>query len=434
MTDDKNIPSLDDLIADMDSPPIDTNAKKRAINLAMAEFNQQYSSQSEKQKDKIENNQNKTQGFWSWPRPISNFLTTNRKNIMSILNNKLIYSGVATLSVAVMGTLLFQQTYRPPFDSSVTIVGEELASTGQLLAGPDPIQQIDSKKSEQLNAYDQSLAHAAQASSESRQDSDKVLGLARVENERALATAQGPSQQSSLSDIGESDNAISQAPGFASKPLRESNESAASINQINPSIKKDMASAPLTISSAKAKSIRPESLLQTPDIIAPQGYQEQGRDKFEVVEVNAIKLVAEEPVSTFSIDVDTASYSFARRQLNQGILPQKNAVRIEEMVNYFDYDYPLAESRSQPFKPSIVVQPSPWNTGKKLVHIGIKGYDIPRDQQPRSNLVLLLDVSGSMNSQDKLPLVKQSMSLLLDTLHPEIRLPLRFMPEQQARC
>ena len=94
-------------------------------------------------------------------------------------------------------------------------------------------------------------------------------------------------------------------------------------------------------------------------------------------------------------------------------------MRIEERSNYFDYAYPLSSSSSQPFKPSIFVQPSPWNQGKKLIHIGIKGYDITPDQQPRSNLVLLLDVSGSMNSPDKLPLVKRAMGLLLDTLQPE---------------
>src|SRR5690606_14235207 len=124
------------------------------------------------------------------------------------------------------------------------------------------------------------------------------------------------------------------------------------------------------------------------------------------------------PVSTFSIDVDTASYSFVRRQLNNGLLPAQDAVRIEEMINYLDYDYPLPKDKSKPFKPSIVVIDSPWKKGNKLVHIGIKGYELQGSAQPDSNLVFLLDVSGSMNSPDKLPLVKQSMELLLSTLKP----------------
>lgn len=153
------------------------------------------------------------------------------------------------------------------------------------------------------------------------------------------------------------------------------------------------------------------------DEIAPKFYKDVGRDTFEDFEENPIKLVSEEPVSTFSVDVDTASYSFMRRQINAGVLPQKDSVRIEEMINYFDYDYKQPESKEVPFKHNVLVTPSPWKDGNKLIHIGIKGYDI--QETPRSNLVFLLDVSGSMNSPDKLPLLVNSMKLLLDTLSPE---------------
>ena len=155
------------------------------------------------------------------------------------------------------------------------------------------------------------------------------------------------------------------------------------------------------------------------DLIAPGHYQETGRDEFQAFEQNRVKLVAEEPVSTFSADVDTASYSFVRRMLNGGVLPQGDAVRAEEMINYFDYAYPLPETRSQPFRPTVAVSDSPWAEGRKLLHVGIKGYDMAAGELPRSNLVFLLDVSGSMNSPDKLPLVKQSMELLLTTLQPD---------------
>lgn len=148
------------------------------------------------------------------------------------------------------------------------------------------------------------------------------------------------------------------------------------------------------------------------------GYQDVGRDRFESVDNNPITRASAEPVSTFSIDVDTASYSFVRRQLNAGVLPQKAAVRLEEMVNYFPYDYPLPKDRSQPFSTHVTVLDSPWKAGNKLVHIGIQGYEL-QGAQPRSNLVFLLDVSGSMDSPDKLPLVKQSISLLLDRLQPQ---------------
>ncbi len=151
----------------------------------------------------------------------------------------------------------------------------------------------------------------------------------------------------------------------------------------------------------------------------PPPYEEAGRDRFEDFESNAVKLVSEAPVSTFSADVDTASYSFVRKQLTQGLLPQKDAVRVEEMINYFDYSWPAAASRDEPFRPTVVVSDSPWGEGRKLIHVGIKGYELPERQRPDVNLVLLIDVSGSMNAPDKLPLVRDSMRLLVDNLKPD---------------
>lgn len=150
------------------------------------------------------------------------------------------------------------------------------------------------------------------------------------------------------------------------------------------------------------------------DAVSVPGYQDFGRDKFSHETENAVKMVAEAPVSTFSIDVDTASYSFMRRQIMQGTLPAKDSVRIEEMVNYFPYDYPAARDADRPFAPSVAVYPSPWNPANQIVHIGIKGKDVNHKQ--RSNIVFLLDVSGSMDSPDKLPLLKNALRLLVDQL------------------
>ncbi|MBI5695221.1 MAG: VWA domain-containing protein [Nitrospirae bacterium] len=147
-------------------------------------------------------------------------------------------------------------------------------------------------------------------------------------------------------------------------------------------------------------------------------YQDFGRDKFEHKDVNPIKLASEEPVSTFSIDVDTASYGFVRKSLSQGHLPARDAVRVEEMVNYFEYGYETPTSRSKPFKPTVAVYPTPWNPGTKLLHIGIKGLEMKHGKAPRANLVFLLDVSGSMDAPDKLPLLKQSLAMLVDNLRP----------------
>lgn len=152
--------------------------------------------------------------------------------------------------------------------------------------------------------------------------------------------------------------------------------------------------------------------------VAPQ-IREENRDKFETKEINPVKQVAEEPVSTFSIDVDTASYSFVRRALNAGHLPPKDAVRVEELINYFPYAYPAPDTADTPFKPSVSVFPSPWNANNKLVHVALQGYELKTAERPRANLVFLIDVSGSMAGPDRLPLIKNAFRLLIDQLKPD---------------
>ncbi len=148
-------------------------------------------------------------------------------------------------------------------------------------------------------------------------------------------------------------------------------------------------------------------------------YQDQGRDKFSDIETNPVKITKDEPVSTFSIDVDTASYSFVRGSLNQNVLPQKDAVRVEEMINYFPYDYLGPNDKAVPFKANVSVSPTPWNPDTKLMHIGIKGFALNGQEKPKSNLVFLIDTSGSMDSPDKLPLLQNAMKMLVETLGPE---------------
>ncbi len=145
-------------------------------------------------------------------------------------------------------------------------------------------------------------------------------------------------------------------------------------------------------------------------------YQDVGRDKFTNFAENAFQIVRDAPVSTFSIDVDTASYSWVRASLNQNVMPQPAAVRTEEMVNYFNYDYAPPTSTAQPFSTNVAVFPSPWSPGRKLVRIGIKGYTVQKSTRPRANLVFLVDTSGSMNAPNKLPLVQRSLNMLLEEL------------------
>lgn len=173
-----------------------------------------------------------------------------------------------------------------------------------------------------------------------------------------------------------------------------------------------------SITSADIGRLPDRNLSESLQRISGVSIERENRDAFEHFETSPIQTVAEAPFSTFSIDVDTASYSFVRRKLSYGVLPPKDAVRVEEMVNYFDYAWPVPKSHRKPFKPTIVVSDSPWGEGKKLIHIGIKGFALESSRRPDANLVWLLDVSGSMSSPDKLPLAKQSMEILLSSMKP----------------
>jgi Ca-activated chloride channel homolog len=147
----------------------------------------------------------------------------------------------------------------------------------------------------------------------------------------------------------------------------------------------------------------------------------ESRDRFTDSDPNPVKRVAEAPVSTFSADVDTASYAWVRKALNDGVLPPAEAVRIEEMVNYFDYAYATPADRAAPFQPTIGVYTAPWNAERQIVHIGIQGLSLPEGERPPANLVFLLDVSGSMDDPEKLPLLKKSLAMLAGELTQQDR-------------
>lgn len=146
-----------------------------------------------------------------------------------------------------------------------------------------------------------------------------------------------------------------------------------------------------------------------------------GADRFPDKEPTGTLSVAEHPVSTFSVDVDTASYAFVRRYLGAGRMPPRDAVRVEEMINYFPYAYPGPQDRTQPFRITHSIMPSPWAAENQLLHIAIKGYDTPRAERPRANVVLLIDTSGSMGPQDRLPLLQQGFRLFAAQLRDDDR-------------
>jgi len=136
------------------------------------------------------------------------------------------------------------------------------------------------------------------------------------------------------------------------------------------------------------------------------------RENYPHLNDNPVKRAEDQPVSTFSIDVDTGSYTNIRRMLREGRLPVHDAVRVEEMINYFSYHYPVPDSKDTPFSVTTEMAPSPWATNRHLLRIGIKGYEVPKQELKAANLVFLIDVSGSMRSKNKLGLLKKSLVML----------------------
>ena len=225
------------------------------------------------------------------------------------------------------------------------------------------------------------------------------------------------------------DIAVQQAPAevaadsdalAAPEPMMES-EAAPDMRMVAP----PMAAAPPSPITPSPLSVQSEAYAPTGSAYLPQGTlskqvsgiaPQPSGDQFTSFDEQRLKVAAEEPVSTFSIDVDTASYSYARRMLEDGYIPEPDAVRIEELINYFPYDYPAAPSAEVPFQPTLKVFPTPWNDKTQILSIGIRGYEPPAEAIAPSNLVFLIDTSGSMDEPDKLPLLKRSFALLLDQL------------------
>jgi Ca-activated chloride channel family protein len=175
---------------------------------------------------------------------------------------------------------------------------------------------------------------------------------------------------------------------------------------------------PLPASKAVAKGVGKSKDSQKSEV--PEA---SNREAYNRIEENPFQRVSDSPLSTFSIDVDEASYSNVRRFINEGKLPPKDAVRIEELINYFPYEYPQPKG-DRPFSVITEISDTPWNPTHRLVHIGLQGKNISTENLPPSNLVFLLDVSGSMDEPNKLPLLKSALRLLVNELREKDRVTL----------
>ena len=164
-------------------------------------------------------------------------------------------------------------------------------------------------------------------------------------------------------------------------------------------------------------ALRAESIAEA-ERIGHDGTGRPGSETFAHADPQPLRVAAEEPVSNFAIDVDTASYALVRSTLMHGFLPSPEAVRIEEMINYFPYEYAEPEATESPFRPTVTVVETPWNRDTQLIHIALQGRSPAVENRPALNLVFLVDTSGSMDDPAKLPLLVQSFRLMLGQLRP----------------
>jgi Ca-activated chloride channel family protein len=401
---------LKDILNAEEIPPPSDNARKEAMNLALAAFDE---AQQEKSK--------KRQGISILGRLTGRSTPRPRRRLME---RKYLVGGMATAAIALLTVVTYdtvnpyRDVVQPPTEtvSTATPTGQTSTDVAVATGGrKTELKEQDARKGGEQEASARQNRTDLQAQAKQDDKAAALKDIARAEPAKSPKPAPKPSVEFRNAPSDKKTRSVLDqsrtAPGIGGGGI---------LGLVTPhSGTKNK--APAVASAALRQRVQKSERVSRPpvgDRIAPQ-YESVGRDQFQSVQENEIKRVADAPVSTFSSDVDTASYSFMRRMLNRGVLPQKNAVRVEELINYFDYAYPLPETREKPFQPTVTVTDSPWKKGNKLIHIGVKGYDIKPAEKPRSNLVFLLDVSGSMRAADKMPLMVNSMKLLLDTLSPE---------------
>ncbi|MCV9960859.1 VWA domain-containing protein [Pararhizobium sp. BT-229] len=361
-------------------PPVASpEARARALSLAMQAF------------DEAENTSATTQGTDRHRRQSS---IINRL-WSPVMNRKFLAgSALATLLVVPAAAFLTLQLTRD---------GLPVDTTGQQIevAGKDALK--DAKTKELLSAKPDVSAEKPllpDASGRMAADADAQSSVDAVVSESEVDTL------GKKAEAGEAADADAAMPGIVA-------EGAAGIARNRQAAPSPVVGAEALVGGTVMRTM-PSTM--PGDIVIPQ---EENRDRFTSADTNPVKSVATDPVSTFSADVDTASYSFVRKSLMAGQMPDPDSVRVEEMINYFPYNWPGPDSKDEPFKATVTVLPTPWNAGTRLMHVGIKGYDVAATTAPRANLVFLIDVSGSMDEPDKLPLLKGAFRLLVEKLKPE---------------
>ena len=365
------------------NPAPDPDAKAAALRLAMENF------------DRI-------QGSALGPRPTQDRPTRagflrGVLNMFKPLNSHPYLAATTSVLALCVGLLIVVPQLQKPGplvavpDSKPTNIVTE--APAEKLAKPEPNQAVIASRS------DQAAATTPPATS-AQPEADKLEKLA----------TDAPNAQAPVSNF----SAAQLAPLPAPAPQMRADALAAQMAPASPP--RAMVATGMVMESAVpadgmiADTVTDQRLTQVPNTEA-----------FANAALNPVHVTAEDPVSTFAAEVDTASYAVIRSSLNAGQLPAPEAVRIEEMLNYFPYAYPAPEAGAAPFQPTVSVMPTPWNPGTRLVHIALQGRMPAIADRPPLNLVFLIDTSGSMEDANKLPLLKQSLALMLPKLRPQDR-------------
>ena len=381
----KELEKLESAFRKQDEVSPRASAKADAMKMAMQAFEETKISSA-------------SQGIEDWLRPTEQGnekkLLFDWKNKMKSLNSKFGYS--------LMG-------------------GASLAVLAFVMVGPNILQFTTLDDQPELSVISEELQSEAVAVEPQVKLADEVVGQSMpvTEPEAKPTISKVPAARAEVPVEGDAVVVEQEAKEFSGDTEQLSEEAKDKL-VLNAPMLKARVLKKVTPSLNSGSAFQSESLVSRP-LPVPNDtilLQSQNRDKFEDVKSNPVKTVIAEPVSTFSVDVDTASYAFMRSSLNNNQMPNPDSVRIEELINYFDYAYEGPSDKSAPFKANIQIMPTPWNEGTKLMSIGIKGYELGELEKPESNLVFLIDTSGSMNQADKLPLLRNSFKLLLNSLKP----------------
>ncbi|MDX8492882.1 von Willebrand factor type A domain-containing protein [Mesorhizobium sp. VK22B] len=379
MVDDNELERLRDLAV----PAPDGEAKARAFAAAMRAF------------DMDENNSTATQGTAAGLR-----LTERAQKLWrEIMQRKLIATPAITALVAlpIAGYAAFEMLKEQP-----PVIGGNGKITETVADKP-----VAQKPAVEQPAINEPLAAAPAKEKKTDADSER-----RVEDEAQVAPASPPKPATEVDSLAKQEMAPEAMPAPPAAPAESGQlASGGRANTQAPLAAMQSAQAP-------AGAVADSRLMAQPAPMPAEQLQpqEENRDRIETFKTNPVHETTQDPVSTFSIDVDTASYSFVRRSLKEGTLPDPDTVRVEEMINYFPYDWKGPDSAATPFNSTVTVMPTPWNERTKLMHVAIKGFDVKPAEQPKANLVFLIDVSGSMDEPDKLPLLKSAFRLLVSKL------------------